>query len=155
MIRADDDPPRPLRQAWPAVLGGTAVSHERRSNIGRVLPGEGYRGRAPDQGSGSDTDAAPGRTPPWASLTVPMSDPVSPWASAMPGSRRHHAARRNNTRHMMGSLEGWILLEPAHRRCRSIRTMSDCSCTCSTTISRPSGEMSKSRTVNSGPKLVN
>ena len=87
--------------------------------------------------------------------TVPMSDPVSPWAAAMPGSRRHHAARRNNTRRIMGSLEGSILPDPVHRRCRSISTMSDCSCTCSTTISRPSGEMSKSRTMKSGPKFVN
>ena len=50
---------------------------------------------------------------------------------------------------------GAAQIGPAHRRCRSIRTIPDCSCTCSTTISRPSGEMSKSRTTNSGPKLVN
>lgn len=42
-----------------------------------------------------------------------------------------------------------------YRRGSSISTISECSWTCSTTISRPSGEMSKSRTLKSGAKWLN
>lgn len=83
-----------------------------------------------------------------------------PNEDALMASLGDHVRERLNQRHSPRasrelSAEMTRSIGIVHRRCRSIRTMPDCSCTCSTTISRPSGEMSKSRTVNSGPKLVN
>ena len=70
-------------------------------------------------------------------------------------ARRESISRYRRLTIDASSHEAQTFLPDRHRRGTSIKTMSDCSCTCSTTISRPSAEMSKSRTVKSGPKSVN